>query len=386
MENQVRATILLHDVIVQNSVRIVELTERRRSLRSTSPRSPPAFDAVPAFLAHLVDALAPATSAHALGVVLANTSRKIKEDAEQQGRVLQRRGCSVAQLVSAYGDICQVLTELASEGDAGMSARDFGVLNRCLDDAVASALTAHGLQRERFLAREELYRQKLLAYELTNLLNVATLSFESVSDWPVSDGQARQALHAQSLAALRGVVNRSVNDARDGSVLAPRLELVVVEDLLSDVTAGAAMQASERGLTLTVLPASHDIAVAGDRHLLTSAIWSLLQNAFELTRAHGEVLLRATATQARVSIDVCDQCGGLPGKVDCLLHLLQNGARRDSRRSGLGLAIAWGAAQAHLGDLHVRDVPGEGCVYTLDLPRHQPSALPPALGQTSSQR
>jgi signal transduction histidine kinase len=231
-----------------------------------------------------------------------------------------------------------------------------------------------------------LYRQQSLAYELNNLLNVATLSLEDLRDQQAPDGRTRLAFHAKSLAALRGAVNRSVSDATQGAALAPRLELVVVEDLLAEIVAGAALQAVERGLTLTVLPTSHDIAIAGDRHLLSSAIWSLLQNAFELTRAQGEVQLGATATAARVSIEVCDQCGGLPDKVDCLLHLLLSNPQGGRRRSDLGIAIAMNAAQAHLGDLHIRDLPGRGCVYTLDLPRHQPGALPPQLSSPSAQR
>ena len=42
---------------------------------------------------------------------------------------------------------------------------------------------------------------------------------------------------------------------------------------------------------------------------------------------------------------------------------------------GLGLAIALSAARANSGNLHVRDVPGKGCVFTIDLPRSSQSCL-----------
>lgn len=43
---------------------------------------------------------------------------------------------------------------------------------------------------------------------------------------------------------------------------------------------------------------------------------------------------------------------------------------------GLGLSIALSAVHANAGELHVRDIPGQGCVFTIDLPRdtHQPAA------------
>jgi C4-dicarboxylate-specific signal transduction histidine kinase len=37
---------------------------------------------------------------------------------------------------------------------------------------------------------------------------------------------------------------------------------------------------------------------------------------------------------------------------------------------GLGLAICRRSVEANNGVLSVRDVPGTGCVFTIDLPRH----------------
>jgi signal transduction histidine kinase len=69
-----------------------------------------------------------------------------------------------------------------------------------------------------------------------------------------------------------------------------------------------------------------------------------------------------------VNIEVADHCGGLPpGKAEELfLPLVQ----RDENRSGfgMGLAIALHTAEAHRGTVKVRDVPGTGWVFTIDLP------------------
>jgi signal transduction histidine kinase len=37
---------------------------------------------------------------------------------------------------------------------------------------------------------------------------------------------------------------------------------------------------------------------------------------------------------------------------------------------GLGLSIVKRSVEANGGTLRVRDRPGEGCVFTIDLPRH----------------
>ncbi len=70
----------------------------------------------------------------------------------------------------------------------------------------------------------------------------------------------------------------------------------------------------------------------------------------------------------RICIEVADACGGLPpGRADELFTpMIQRGEDRSG--FGLGLAIALQAAEAHHGTIRVRDLPGHGCVFVLDLP------------------
>jgi signal transduction histidine kinase len=43
---------------------------------------------------------------------------------------------------------------------------------------------------------------------------------------------------------------------------------------------------------------------------------------------------------------------------------------------GLGLSLCVSAAKGQGGELHVRDLPGKGCVFTLELPRTSPLPSP----------
>lgn len=52
-------------------------------------------------------------------------------------------GYTVSQAVHDYGDICQAITELALELGAPISVKEFHTLNRCLDAAIAEAVTEH---------------------------------------------------------------------------------------------------------------------------------------------------------------------------------------------------------------------------------------------------
>src|SRR6185436_7017163 len=90
--------------------------------------------------------------------------------------------------------------------------------------------------------------------------------------------------------------------------------------------------------------------------------------------APGAVKLTARLTEARVLIEVEDECGGLPpGAADRMfVPFEQHGSDRTGL--GLGLAIALKAVKANCGELRVRDLPGKGCVFTVDLPEARASA------------
>ena len=95
---------------------------------------------------------------------------------------------------------------------------------------------------------------------------------------------------------------------------------------------------------------------------------NLLHNAFKNTPAGGAVILRVHAHGERLLVEIEDQCGGIPESKGDLFQSF--GERRGSDRSGLGLglSIARRAVRAHGGDIHIRNLPGTGCVFAIDVP------------------
>ena len=97
---------------------------------------------------------------------------------------------------------------------------------------------------------------------------------------------------------------------------------------------------------------------------------NLLQNAFKFTKRDTEVRLRAHVAADRILIDVEDHCGGLPAGPPEALLLPYAQSGEDRSGLGLGLDISRRGVEANAGVLKVRDVPGSGCVFTIDLQRH----------------
>jgi signal transduction histidine kinase len=241
-------------------------------------------------------------------------------------------------------------------------------MNLCLDEAIAEAVTAYATQSQSRITDEGTERLGMLAHELRNLLNTAMLSFENIRSGRVAVGGSTGLLHGRSLLGLRDLIDRSLADVRLDAGL-QRVEDIRVVELLEEVEIGAGTQAQARSVSLTVGPVAGGVIVEGDRSILVAALANLLQNALKFTHKSGTVLLTTLVTADRVQFEIEDECGGLPpGKIEDLFRPFEQ--RGDDRTGvGLGLAICRKAAASNGGEIRVRDLPGKGCVFTLDLPR-----------------
>ena len=72
---------------------------------------------------------------------------------------------------------------------------------------------------------------------------------------------------------------------------------------------------------------------------------------------------------------VQDQCGGLPAAAPTITNTVTDRRAADQSGGGLGLSIANKIIRSHAGDITVRNVPGCGCVFTIELPAVAPSPV-----------
>jgi signal transduction histidine kinase len=354
---------VLHEFLTSNRDAIIARTRAWVAMRrNPKPSEVELRNGIPVFLEQLGEALRRADESKAID------HAHISRSAGQHGRDLLRMGLNIGQVVHDYGDVCQAITELAVQQQAPISAEEFRTLNLCLDDAIAEAVTEYSRQRDDSIAEQGTERLGVLAHELRNLLTTAMLSFESIKSGRVAAGGSTGMVHSRSLMALRDLIDRSLADVRlDAGV--KRLQLIPVADFIAEIEIGADLQAQARGLHFESSAVELGLTIEGDRQILAAAVANLLQNAFKFTRKQGHVGLTTRATVDRVLFEVADECGGLPpGKSEELFRPFEQRGT-DRTGVGLGLTICLKAALASSGTIHVRDIPGTGCVFTLDLPR-----------------
>jgi signal transduction histidine kinase len=173
---------------------------------------------------------------------------------------------------------------------------------------------------------------------------------------------------------LRGVIDRTLSEVRLEAGQQRRARLSVVE-FVDEITATGLLHSEYRQIQFTVERIDPTLRIDADPQLLASAVMNLLHNAFKNTPPGRSVWLRARGEQGKLLIEVEDECGGIPpGKSDLFQAF---GDRRGSDRSGLGLglSIARRAVRAHGGEIGTRDMPGKGCVFTIEVPLAMEQAI-----------
>ena len=163
---------MLHEFVTENREELIRRCRAKVEMRSNSSPTPAELEyGVPCFLDQLVDALQ-----HHL-----SPNSEIGRSAARHGHDLKLQGFTVSQVVHDYGDVCQSITDLALQLNTPINVEDFRTLNRCLDDAIASAVTEYGRGNQSVLdpesARDD-ERLGFLAHEIRNLVGTASVAFE----------------------------------------------------------------------------------------------------------------------------------------------------------------------------------------------------------------
>src|SRR5438045_7897060 len=140
---------MLHEFLTENRGTLVG-----RCVAKVAKRPAPAATVaemshgIPLFLAQITEMLRSEAASGAVDPGKTRTATEMGASASAHGDELQKQGFTVDQVVHDYGDLCQAITELAVEQGAPIAVTEFRTLNRCLDDAIADAVTRFGDEHE----------------------------------------------------------------------------------------------------------------------------------------------------------------------------------------------------------------------------------------------
>ncbi len=291
-----------------------------------------------------------------------------RDSAERRGKESLRLGYSISQVVHGYGALCQAITQHIEENsNQTTSPREFNRLNFCLDIAIAEAVTEFNRGQRENAERSEVERLGFLAHELRNSLTSASLAYQLIKTGKVgADGSTSQIIE-RAHKHMRDIIDRSLVEVRLRNEPTVQYQRCRVIHLVSQVEATASFEATAKSIELRV-EVTPELEVLTDPHLIISALSNLVQNAIKFTKSGGIVLIRSKAIGGRVLLEVEDQCGGIPAGVSEKLFKPFSQMGTDKSGLGLGLTISRRAVELNNGTLSVRNIPQQGCVFSIDLP------------------
>ena len=364
---------MLHDFISTNREELISRTRAKVAARPwPSLGSDELESGVPLFLSQLSETLRLETGRAPF------SPSAIGSSAAKHGGDLLGMGFTASQVVHDYGDVCQAITELAVEKKAPITTEEFHTLNRCLDTAIAEAVTEYGRLKDEATSHQEVERLGQLAHELRNQIQTALLSFQVLKSGSVGISGSTGAVLGRSLVGLRDLIDSTLSEVRLAAT-APRRDRVSLLVFVDEIAVAANLHAEYRDIQLTVDAVDPALSINVDPQLLASALMNLLHNAFKFTHPKGHVTIRTYAENGRVFIEIEDECGGMRvSDTDPLPSSHANSAfgdRRGTDRSGLGLglSISRRAVKANGGEVHSHNLPGKGCIFSIELPLARPN-------------
>lgn len=180
---------MLYNFLIAHRTELVQHCREKVSKRYALGQVPQPVDhAVPLFLeqlTHTLEAEHSTTLREESEPSPSPVDTDIGRSATRQGTELLRLGYTVDQVVHHYGDVCQAVTDLAVKKHATITTDEFRTLNRCLDEAIADAVTAFADEQENMLldqATQLHHRLGVLAEEQRRLVDIALQNARRHSD------------------------------------------------------------------------------------------------------------------------------------------------------------------------------------------------------------
>lgn len=352
---------MLHEFLQDHRIEILELSvEKTKKLAGIRGDSEQLKVGLPLFYDELIKVLEQKLSTQPRVEML--------NAAASHGKEFLKLGYSLSHVVHSYGSMCQAITELASRKDADISATEFNILNGCLDVAIASAVSEFQFRSNEASEERELKHLGFLAHELRNALSSATVAQEMIKAGLVGVGGSTASVLEANLGRMRNLIDRSLSEVRMRADSDLFIEKFRLSSLFDQIILTAKIDASKKN-QMVIMDVDWKIEVVADRQFILSAVANLIQNAIKYTKHGGKIELRGKQIENHIIIEVEDQCGGIESEK--IGSLFRPFVQENEDRSGLGLGLTITQRAVHLsqGKIQVRNIPGTGCTFVIEIPQ-----------------
>jgi len=282
-------------------------------------------------------------------------------------RALRGGGPSVIMVTAARREPHAIEAGLKEGADAYLTKP---IDSRELVARIRAALETFRLRR--MLEAQRLDHVAMLVHDLRHPLSSLGLIAEVLEAEDLTPAERRQTV--AQIRSICGDMARLVDDVLAASrleagVFSVEPRKVRLGEVVEPMLAVFSPVALRRRVALT-FEGPLDTELSADPQKLRQALDNLLANALKFTPRGGRVRVRVWREAAHVVFEVADSGPGVaPSEQRAIFDRYMQGSRgRAAGGAGLGLAIARGIAEAHLGSIDVSDCDLGGAAFCVKLP------------------
>ena len=207
-----------------------------------------------------------------------------------------------------------------------------------------------------------------IAHEVRNPLGVIRASASLVQESFKTGEDSHRACQfiCEETDRLDGLIASLLAFARPTT---PDVQPIVVDDVLSRALRLVADELEGRKINVDYSASSPLPTIQGDPDLLSQAVHDLALNAAEALHHEGRILVRASAENSSLYVDVCDNGPGVPNEI--AEQIFEPFFTTKAQGTGLGLAMVSRIVEAHGGHVELIQDAGlgdTGACFRIKLP------------------
>ena len=200
---------MLHEFLASNRTVLIERCRVRAAGRHDAQGTEDELaHGIPKFLDQIIgtlmleQTLEPHDTSATVRDLRGDLASEVGTTAALHGRDLFREGFTIEQVVRDYGAVCQAVTALAIETGAPIGVDEFRTFNRCLDNAIAGAVTEYSKHAP--VLNDHSSKS---AQDLRKNLNAAILAVTAMKSGSVGSGGATATILDRSLMAMHEIIS-----------------------------------------------------------------------------------------------------------------------------------------------------------------------------------
>jgi signal transduction histidine kinase len=207
-----------------------------------------------------------------------------------------------------------------------------------------------------------------VSHELLTPVSILQSKLENLMQEPnLSDKHLMRLVESQkTLARLRNVIKTLLLISRIENAQYLKNESVWIGQLVAEVVEEIGDRLQEKNITILNNIQEDCLLPQGNRPLLFTLLFNLINNAIKYNRPDGKIILNGSFQKGHYALDIQDTGIGIqPEHVPLLFNRFKRFAKSDHESYGLGLPIVKTIANFHEIELEVTSIPDEGSTFRL---------------------